>query len=173
MFKVCRGYASAWYYDIAPDQRRVVYLQCQSLLPFIRERSLCGTIISDRTVNDKLKLNAVKCVISHVHCDDSFLQIFELLLRHRRGGCFGNVVECFMQVYRKDNKIGDVSIVSCVPIGEENVSKVKSYVCDLFGFSSAIINDKVDTSILGGFVLSVDGLLFDCSLRKRLYSILH
>lgn len=97
-----------------------------------------------------------------------------LVLRHHRESCFYIMLHSFLALYRERHHIKEALLTTAVPLGKDVEGIIRSRVRDL-DHCSVNITEKVDPSIIGGFVFRMEDLLIDAStasqiklLRKRL-----
>ena len=97
-----------------------------------------------------------------------------LVLRHHRESCFYIMLHSFLALYRERHHIKEALLTTAVPLGKDVEGIIRSRVRDL-DHCSVNITEKVDSSIIGGFVFRMEDLLIDAStasqiklLRKRL-----
>ena len=97
-----------------------------------------------------------------------------LVLRHHRESCFYIMVHSFCALYRERHHIKEALLVTAAPLGKDVEGIIRSRVRDL-DHCSVNITERVDPSIIGGFVFRMEDLLIDAStasqiklLRKRL-----
>ena len=95
-------------------------------------------------------------------------------LRHHRESCFYIMLHSFLALYRERHHIKEALLTTAVPLGKDVEGIIRSRVRDL-DHCSVNITEKVDSSIIGGFVFRMEDLLIDAStasqiklLRKRL-----
>lgn len=97
-----------------------------------------------------------------------------LVLRHHRESCFYIMVHSFCALYRERHHIKEALLTTAVPLGKDVEGIIRSRVRDL-DHCFVNITEKVDPSIIGGFVFRMEDLLIDAStasqiklLRKKL-----
>jgi F-type H+-transporting ATPase subunit delta len=98
---------------------------------------------------------------------------FDLLFKKGREIAVGEITNAFNTMYRRHHNIQLVEITTAAPVSQEVndfiVSKLKNRA--RFASSTLEVTNKVDAAIVGGFVLHVDDVLYDASIRHDLQVI--
>ena len=98
---------------------------------------------------------------------------FNLLFNKGRELAIGEIVSDFESMYRRHHNIQVVEITTATPVPETVnqyiVGKLKER--PRFKDSKLQVTNKVDDALVGGFVLHVDDLLYDASIRHDLQVI--
>ena len=58
------------------------------------------------------------------------------------------------------------------PFGEEEINKIKACFTDMLG-QEIVLNIKRDDKLIGGFLATVDGKVYDASMLVRIKDIQH
>lgn len=98
---------------------------------------------------------------------------FNLLFKKGREIAVNEIYVAFDNMYRQHHKIMIVEITTASPVtGEVNTYILdKMHNRDRFANVTLQVNNKVDSSIIGGFILQVDDMLYDASIRHDLQVI--
>ena len=75
-----------------------------------------------------------------------------------------------MDLYNKHKNIQDVTLTSAIRLDESYLKKIKSKLSKL-STKSISINQKINSNIIGGFILKVDDKMYDASYRTKLKNI--
>ncbi|WP_375708849.1 F0F1 ATP synthase subunit delta [Streptococcus dysgalactiae] len=62
----------------------------------------------------------------------------------------------------------DVTVTSSLPLTEEQKSRVRAVVAKKFAVTAGRLIEKVDPSLIGGFIISVNNKVIDTSIRRQL-----
>lgn len=68
-------------------------------------------------------------------------------------------------------KIADVEVVSSVALTEEQIAKFVKLTTEKFDLNEVKIINRVDESILGGFIVNSNGKIIDASIKTQLNKI--
>ena len=93
------------------------------------------------------------------------LRFTRLVQDQRRMECFERILYSFIDQYRSANsmKIGRVVTACQIPGLKDNLQDILSKEMK----SSVILEEAVDSSIIGGFILNIDDLRMDASVSGR------
>ena len=97
-----------------------------------------------------------------------YVKNFIKLLAEKK--CFYTFLKCvkeFKAMYDEENNIERVDAVTCVPLTEMQVNKLKEKLEKIVD-KNVIINNVIDTDIMGGVVLKLSNKQYDGSIRSRL-----
>lgn len=62
----------------------------------------------------------------------------------------------------------DVTVTSAVPLSEEQKQRVRTVVSKRLAVKTGRLIEKVDPSLIGGFMISVNNKVIDTSIRRQL-----
>ncbi|HLT33115.1 MAG TPA: ATP synthase F1 subunit delta, partial [Aquaticitalea sp.] len=79
----------------------------------------------------------------------------------------GDVAQQYNQLFDQEHGIQVAKVTTAVPLTDELNTKVLAKVRELTGRDAEIIN-RVDETILGGFILRVGDLQYDASIANKL-----
>lgn len=98
---------------------------------------------------------------------------FNLLFKKGREIAVNEITDAFTGMYRRHHNIQVVEITTATPVSQEVndfiVNKLKAR--PRFANSTLQVTNKVDEAIVGGFILHVDDVLYDASIRHDLQVI--
>jgi len=99
--------------------------------------------------------------------DENFVRFLELLAeRHRMPAVF-RIRDEFDRLWRKENKLLPVSVISAVELDAQLVEGIGRRIEEQTG-ESVELTSTVDPDVLGGIVLQVGNMVLDASVRNRL-----
>lgn len=104
--------------------------------------------------------------------DDLTLKFMLILAGKQREGILIEVIKAFLDQYRKLKHISVVKIISAAPLPQKQVEALKSKIeSSSLGFENAEIITAVDPKLLGGYILEVEGNVYNASLKYQLDSL--
>ncbi len=98
------------------------------------------------------------------------MRFLELLTKNKRESYLKNISRNFLQIYRKHYGIKSMNLTTAFRINH----KLQNQIIKIIGkkFNSKIeLNKTVERNIIGGFVLTVEGNLYDASILGKLKKI--
>ena len=94
--------------------------------------------------------------------------MFDIVIDNNRGGYWKAIVEIYIQKYKQEEGIVDVNVTSSIELKTEEIKKIESFLKQKYNYKKVNINNKIDTSIICGVILSFDGKQIDYSLKTIL-----
>jgi F-type H+-transporting ATPase subunit delta len=139
-------------------------------------RNLQSIIKSSREFRLLLKSPIVnpdkKMAIMHRLFESGFNTIMgtflDLLVRKRREEYLPPVLEEFVTLYNGERKIARVKLVTSVKVDDELVKRIRSLFLDLVHVETVELENIIDESIVGGFVLNYEDRKYDASIARQL-----
>lgn len=136
-------------------------------LPRMREAVLSPSL------SDEEKASVIFSLFPSEPCR-SLRDFVMLVLRHRRESCLFIMLHSFLALYRERHRLKEALLVTAAPLGGEVEGIIRTRVRNIEN-CSVNISERVDPSILGGFILRMEDLMIDGStatqireLRRRL-----
>lgn len=91
--------------------------------------------------------------------------IFDFIFNNDRSEYLPLILRCFIKLYRKKSKIGDLLIVSTTMIDQDIVKNISDFVKSAFKLNDVVYKIKVDKSIVSGFKIYIDDKMLDFSIQ--------
>lgn len=102
--------------------------------------------------------------------EDAYIQCIRLLIKNHREMYMRSICLMFQKIYRTENGIIRVKIITAMELSETTVEKIKEFVRRHTDKAIEFVH-KIDPSIIGGFILQVDSRQLDASLAKELKAL--
>jgi ATP synthase F1 delta subunit len=99
--------------------------------------------------------------------EPELVNFLELLIEKTRMPEIFRIRRRFEELWKEENKLIDVTVVSAVELDPDVVSKIGTEVERQTG-ERVELSSRVDESVLGGIVLQVGNMVVDASIRNRL-----
>lgn len=93
---------------------------------------------------------------------------FNLLIKKRREGVVVEIARQFVILYLANNEIEEAVLTTAAPISDEFRAKIKGLIEKQTGHSKIELEERVDSKIIGGFVLRFGDRQIDTSLEREL-----
>lgn len=81
-----------------------------------------------------------------------------------------DMADGFMKLYREDNGIEIVNVVTAVPLGKEQTEKLKNKIESIIG-KKVILSQSINADILGGVIVRTESFQMDSSIKTKLEDI--
>lgn len=99
---------------------------------------------------------------------DEYRSFVNLILDRKRADLAYLMALSFCDLYRKDNKIAQVRIITAASLGDSELAKIKKVVADAFHGMTLEYTFQVDPDLIGGFVIDVEGQRLDASISNEI-----
>jgi len=164
--KIAVRYAKALF-DLAMEQNSIdavyedmkaVYRLCA--MPEVRE------IITNPVISQK-KRNDIIVALAGDGSDKLTIKFIDLMFGHGRGDHLGAAARNYLDLTRRHRGIRQVTVTTAVPVS----GKIREELADVItgtGHGTVEFIEKVDGSVMGGFIIRVDDAYIDASVRTRL-----
>ncbi len=122
-----------------------------------------------------LEQSAKKKIVSQLFghkVNKYFLMFLELVIRNKREMFIQDICRNFIDLYRKEFKIKSAVLTTAYPINENERQKIRNTL-ELKFDANIELSEKVDSELIGGFVIQIDEKQIDISVKKRLQEIKH
>ncbi len=104
---------------------------------------------------------------------EELFHFYCLLCRRNRLALLDEIVQAYHLLVLEDQGICDVVAVCAYPLTEKQLDGIRALLCQRFGIAKAVIRQKQDISLIGGFILCADGQTMDLSVRGMLRNMQH
>lgn len=94
----------------------------------------------------------------------------QLLIRNHREMYIRSICLMYQKLYRKAYHIGRVKIITAVALDEQTRDRIKKLVTDKTSRQIEFV-EQIDPSIVGGFILRVNSMQLDVSIRNELRKV--
>lgn len=94
--------------------------------------------------------------------------IFDIITRKNREALLPEIARGFYYAYNRYKGIGNASVITVMEIDDALREKFSGMSREISGDKQIDLVEKIDPSIIGGFVLNVGDQQIDASLRKKL-----
>lgn len=94
--------------------------------------------------------------------------LIKLLVLNKRISLLGTVAKSYMDLYNNAKGIKVAEVTTAVPLTSELEAQVLAKVKELTGSDSVTLNNTIDESIIGGFILRVGDLQYNASIANQL-----
>jgi F-type H+-transporting ATPase subunit delta len=82
----------------------------------------------------------------------------------------GNILQEYLALLDAHHGVDRANVIAAVPLSDEDRESISGRLGKIVE-RKVVIDDTVDSSIIGGFIARIDDLLIDGSIRQRLESL--
>jgi F-type H+-transporting ATPase subunit delta len=98
---------------------------------------------------------------------DLMMNFLEVLNRRDRLVLLGKIVDCYAALEDKRSGIAKGKLVTAVKFGEKEYIRISEQISRRLGRKLSLLSE-IDESIIGGMVLTIEGVVMDGSVRQSL-----
>lgn len=99
--------------------------------------------------------------------------ILDIITRKNRESLLPAIADSFHKAYNEFNGIGFASITSTIPLDAKLKAEIEKVAQQLSNRSKTELEEKVDPSLIGGFILNVGDKQIDASIASKLRTLKH
>ncbi|MDE6007298.1 MAG: F0F1 ATP synthase subunit delta [Muribaculaceae bacterium] len=161
-------YARALYkYAGESNHCKAVYEEMKNVIDSFQSNPRLEKVLSNPFVSadDKRKL---LIAAAGKKPGEDYRRFVTLILDHKREEFAYLMALAYREIYRKENNISEVRIVTAVKLPDSEIDKLKKVVSDSFKGTTFEYEYEINPDIIGGFVIDVDSVRMDASLSNEL-----
>lgn len=114
-------------------------------------------------------VNALLCTAAGATDKDViFVDFLKLLERNRRLPVIRSAANAYVELYRKEHRIYKVVVTAAAPMDAEEEGRLKALIEKHLEGGKMEYSFKVNPSLIGGFVVSIDSERLDASVANEL-----
>ena len=96
---------------------------------------------------------------------------YALLAKNDRFALLPEIVEAYRQLERTEQGEG-LCVLRCArDPGDDTLGPLARFLCQRHGYRALTFDIVIDPEVLGGFVLEIDGVTYDKSVRGQLHAL--
>lgn len=114
------------------------------------------------------KKRAIFKTIFEGKIDPLTLSFFDIVIRKGRESVLGDISAAFTNQYKASKNITNAKVTTATPLAPAQLALLQASLHDLGIKGTVDFETEVDKSLIGGFVLEVEGQLYDASVKNKL-----
>jgi len=125
---------------------------------------------SEAMASPVLEVDSKKAVLEKLFAEQvtpSFLNLLKLLADRQRIGLLDAVLERMLELYREQRNIALATVTSASALDEDQLNDLLKKIQAVAGTDNLELNLKIDSDLIGGFVVSVGSKVIDASLAGQ------
>ena len=95
------------------------------------------------------------------------LAMIDLVIKNKREGYLLDIVRNFSDLYRRAEGIRTANLVTAQPIDKTALENIKKLIAKAYD-SEVELTSSVEEEVIGGFVLTIEGMQYDASVASNL-----
>jgi len=155
---------------IEKGQLERVYKDMLYLQDVIKSSSEFSSLLKSPVVKSDLKIKAVNGVTKG-KISDMTTSFTTLLMNKNREVVLPEVILSFIEQYKKEKKIHSIKLTTAIPVSENVKKSIIAQIKKTSDMENIELEEIIDPSIIGGFVLQAGDKLIDASISYDLKTI--
>ena len=154
--------------EIAAEEKNIdaILGDLDKISAIFEEHPELKTIFEDSSVSIDKKKDMAKNILEGYVEKETLIFILILISRGRIGSWDG-IVKNYRMLFDQDSETSRGIVYSVLPVEGENLRKLEEETARILDRKVKLEN-RIDTTLIGGAVIYVDGKLIDISIRKKL-----
>ena len=161
-------YAKALYkLAVERGNAEKVYLEMKTVAESFADNPDLQKVLSNPFVNredkEKLLLTAAGDMV-----EDDYRSFVKLILDRKRAEYARLMALAYCDIYRKENKIAQVRIITASRLDDTMMQKLRDIVTKAYPGMTLEFSYDIDPDLIGGFVIDVDGQRLNASISNEI-----
>ncbi len=168
--RVAHRYAKALF-DLAVERNEVekVYNDFSIVREITRKNRDIVAMFNSPVIKSHKKITVVKAIFGN-QISDTTLQFILVLIRKGREPIIREVVYSYTLIYQELKNIGVANITTAIELDDATRAKIKADLGSMLS-KDIILNEKVNQTIIGGYILRVGDKQQDSSIKTKLVKL--
>ncbi len=145
---------------------QVVFEDMQSVAATLQGSKELRSVLQSPVIKAEDKKAALHSIFSNQ--SESTANLINVLSDNKRIPYLGDVASSYIHLYNEAKGVKAAQVTTAVPLTSEIENQVLVKVKELTGSSSVTLENIVDESIIGGFILRVGDLQYNASIANNL-----
>ena len=169
--KAAKRYAKALF-ELANEKNELqtIHSDLSMIYNAIQQSPDLQKALSNPTINTSKKSEIVNKIFTS-KVSPLTVNLLHTLASNDRLNILGDIYKAFDNFYKKQKGIINATVTTAVPLNDKLEQQIYQKIKDLTGSKEIDLLKIIDPSILGGFVLNVEDLRYDASIKGKLAKI--
>lgn len=126
-------------------------------------------LIKSPIVNSDKKISIFRQLFGDFH--ELSIKFIELITKKRRESFLGEIASAFQVLVNQHQGITPLTLISAKPLDEVTKTLILSKVQSLTSGKTVKVTEKIDSDLIGGFIVQVDDKQIDASVASQLNNL--
>jgi len=156
--------------DIAVEQNKLekIHDDMQGFKSSLASRDLV-MMLKSPIINSSKKIDAFNAVFGD-KMDETTMSFFNLVMKKGREAALPEIAKSFIEQYRAKKNISSAKVITATKLSQEKLEAIKASLSKS-GNTTFEVEDEVDESLIGGFVIEMGDKIYDASVKHKLDKI--
>lgn len=148
---------------------KVVFDDMESVHATIKASKELQIVLSSPVINANDKKEALLTIFENQ--SDITKSLIKVLVENKRTSLLTEVSKKYIELYNETQGVKVAQVTTAIELSSELEEKVLAKVKELTGSTKVSLENKIDASIIGGFILRIGDLQYNASIANSLASI--
>lgn len=148
------------------NKAEIILEESQGMLELLKENPDLGEFIRTPVISAAEKKQVIEKIFSGRICDE-LLNLLYILIDKRRAGSFESIVKQYKKLMDESRGFSIGTIYSVKPLSKEQLETFEEKTGKLIR-KKVKLENKTNSSIIGGVRIFIEGKVIDATIRKRL-----
>ncbi|MBT8275614.1 MAG: ATP synthase F1 subunit delta [Bacteroidia bacterium] len=143
-----------------------VFVDMQAVAHTLKDSKELRSVLKSPVIKASDKKEALLEIFSSVSEDTK--NVIGVLVDNQRVAILGAVADSYVYLYNEAKGVKVASVTTAIPLSAAIESQVLAKVKELTGSNTVTLENTIDESIIGGFILRVGDLQYNSSIANNL-----
>ena len=158
-------YAKALLQEAGNDAG-AVYADMETVKDTLSASTELRSVLKSPVITTEDKKAALLAIFSEQ--GDKVKSLIQVLSNNQRTDILGNIAESYLQLYNEAQGVQIAKVTTAIPISAALEKEVLQKVEELTGSKQVTLENEVDESIIGGFILRIGDSQYNASIANQL-----
>ncbi len=166
--QISKRYGSALF-KVAANFKIVdeIFNDFNKFINFCYEKLCLKEFISQTYIDKHERFEVIKLLGKELSFNEHFINFLHLLIEQERIGYLPKIFNVYSKLRDNSNNILKVKIISAKELKPEEKIKLIEMIEKAFK-KTVSISSEIDKNIIGGYIIDIDNVLYDSSIKTRL-----
>ena len=148
------------------NTEELVYGNMKSIADTLNQSKELRLVLESPQIKSEDKRASLHAIFTEV--SEITTSLLDILIDNGRAGLLEKVAQSYIKLYNEEHGIVTAQVTTAIALDDALESKILAKVKEFTGSEQVILKHKIDTEILGGFILRVGDMQYDASVSNQL-----
>ena len=166
-----KSYSQALY-ELASEEKKLndVEEHVVLIIKLISQSEDFNSLIKDPTNKQEDQLNVINSIFEKFNLNSVLKNFLNFLVMKRRFFYVEKILKNFVMTCSKNRGEISAKLIVAKELNENEINKIKDELSQNFG-SNVKLNYNYDPDLIGGFIMQVESIMIDTSIKNKLQQI--
>lgn len=162
--RVSKQYAKGlWLYVSQNNEKETIYQELIQVTQLIDESGEFRAFLKNPIIDSRKKISIMKEIFKNFSL--TFKKFMEICVKARRENLLKEIFGAYINIYEENKGIVRVNIITAERFDQEVINQI---MAKHNLSTNDIIKEKINSKIIGGYIIEKDQELIDASIRTQL-----